>query len=230
MLIAALPSHAQKKKKRSGVFDASEAVGAEGEEGAAAELTSVVHEEREGVVTVVEEAGSVGEEEGSRTAEISTPSPLPPPTPPPLPPTPLEEPTFHADPAIHTLSIDERAAPPLLTESPTTRGGGSADGGRGGREVPTAFTVASPERQPPATTVVPLADLGGRSSPSPSECTVADDRACVVCFDRPKTHAFIPCGHRCVCKPCSERVMASAPRDTCPVCRQECIMAVEIYN
>jgi len=39
-----------------------------------------------------------------------------------------------------------------------------------------------------------------------------DNRLCVVCMDRNKTHVFISCGHACVCEACSNI-------DTCPLCR-----------
>merc|ERR1712216_524773 len=42
--------------------------------------------------------------------------------------------------------------------------------------------------------------------------------ACVVCLEGSRTHAFLPCGHRAVCKGCSERLASSATR-TCPMCR-----------
>ena len=53
-------------------------------------------------------------------------------------------------------------------------------------------------------------------------------RVCVVCLDREATHAFIPCGHQCVCGADGEAIMQQ-PVKLCPVCRvpSECI--VHIY-
>lgn len=66
---------------------------------------------------------------------------------------------------------------------------------------------------------------GGRGhAEEPAEPT----RLCVVCLDREATHAFIPCGHQCVCGADGEAIMRQ-PTKTCPVCRvvSECI--VHIY-
>jgi E3 ubiquitin-protein ligase MUL1 len=44
--------------------------------------------------------------------------------------------------------------------------------------------------------------------------SVDDERLCVICMDRHKTHIFIPCCHFCACEECAERVGL-----TCPKCR-----------
>ena len=41
---------------------------------------------------------------------------------------------------------------------------------------------------------------------------------CCVCMEARKTHAFVPCGHRCVCEGCADCIMAASKE--CPVCRQ----------
>ena len=52
---------------------------------------------------------------------------------------------------------------------------------------------------------------------------------CVVCAAAPSSHLLVPCGHRCVCGPCGERICeapdASDPssswnRLVCPICRE----------
>ena len=53
-----------------------------------------------------------------------------------------------------------------------------------------------------------------------------DCEACVVCLDEAKTHILIPCGHQCVCGPCSERLA----QGHCPVCRTAVTMAVRVYK
>ena len=30
---------------------------------------------------------------------------------------------------------------------------------------------------------------------------------CAICYDAPRTHVFVPCGHACVCKSCGSEVM-----------------------
>lgn len=41
---------------------------------------------------------------------------------------------------------------------------------------------------------------------------------CEVCFIRPKTHVFVPCGHLCACAACSYKAMEET--GTCPICRE----------
>ena len=58
---------------------------------------------------------------------------------------------------------------------------------------------------------------------------------CVICHDAPKTHAFVPCGHQCVCGPCAELVMNSTSLriqrpGKCPVCRKAVLMKMEIFK
>jgi hypothetical protein len=37
---------------------------------------------------------------------------------------------------------------------------------------------------------------------------------CIVCMDRPRCYAFLPCGHICCCEECTKSL------DQCPLCRQ----------
>ena len=56
-----------------------------------------------------------------------------------------------------------------------------------------------------------------------------DSALCVVCMDMPGTHAFIPCGHRCVCAACSETMLAQSDVVKCPVCRADFTQVVKIF-
>lgn len=51
---------------------------------------------------------------------------------------------------------------------------------------------------------------------------------CAVCMEVQKTHAFVPCGHRCVCVGCSEAIMKSSKK--CPLCNQVSACAIKVYN
>lgn len=51
---------------------------------------------------------------------------------------------------------------------------------------------------------------------------------CVVCLERPATHALIPCGHRCMCSVCSAEVTGRNQR--CPMCRAQANRAVQIFE
>lgn len=55
-----------------------------------------------------------------------------------------------------------------------------------------------------------------------------EDSLCVVCLAAPKTHAFAPCGHRCVCAPCAKEVFPD--RGSCPVCRAEAQNVIQIFT
>ena len=45
---------------------------------------------------------------------------------------------------------------------------------------------------------------------------------CCICYENKKSHAFINCGHLCICKTCSEKVIA------CPICRNKS-KSIKIY-
>ena len=42
---------------------------------------------------------------------------------------------------------------------------------------------------------------------------------CIVCLERPFTHAFVPCMHRCVCVDCAA-VFDERSIRVCPLCRK----------
>jgi hypothetical protein len=49
---------------------------------------------------------------------------------------------------------------------------------------------------------------------------------CVICWSSKKTHAFIPCGHMCVCDGC----VASIQDHRCPICRMASQQIVKIFQ
>ena len=49
---------------------------------------------------------------------------------------------------------------------------------------------------------------------------------CVICWSSKKTHAFIPCGHMCVCDVC----VASIQDHRCPICRMASQQIVKIFQ
>ena len=53
-----------------------------------------------------------------------------------------------------------------------------------------------------------------------------DRDACVVCLDGAKSHILAPCGHQCVCGPCSERLA----QGHCPVCRTAVTMTMRVFK
>ena len=60
---------------------------------------------------------------------------------------------------------------------------------------------------------------------------VNDFTACVVCWAEPYTHAFWPCGHRCVCRKCALRwSRAHVGGRRCVVCQQAAIDCAQVYD
>ena len=49
---------------------------------------------------------------------------------------------------------------------------------------------------------------------------------CVVCIRAPKTHAFVPCGHLCVCQSCVPMMMI---KKKCPICRQTATQVIKVF-
>jgi hypothetical protein len=56
----------------------------------------------------------------------------------------------------------------------------------------------------------------------------AEETMCVVCFDAPKDHIIVPCGHQCVCEACAEQLIKTRT-PTCPVCREPIIQTMKLF-
>ena len=56
----------------------------------------------------------------------------------------------------------------------------------------------------------------------------AEETQCVVCFDAPKDHAIVPCGHICVCAGCAEQ-LTKTRTPTCPVCREPILQTMKVF-
>jgi hypothetical protein len=54
---------------------------------------------------------------------------------------------------------------------------------------------------------------------------VGIDNECVMCMDVEKSHAFVPCGHMCVCEGCAAKVMGA--NKECPFC---CTVATAVMR
>jgi|TARA_B100001057_G_C22801222_1_gene931580 hypothetical protein len=57
-----------------------------------------------------------------------------------------------------------------------------------------------------------------------SRPAVLSDNQCCICMSRPNNHAYIGCGHMCVCGPCAERW-----GNKCPICKTNSSV-IKIYN
>ena len=69
------------------------------------------------------------------------------------------------------------------------------------------------------------AELGSGSGTSHFD---AEETMCVVCFDAPKDHLIVPCGHQCVCAGCAEQ-LTNTRTPTCPVCRAPIQQTVKVF-
>jgi hypothetical protein len=56
----------------------------------------------------------------------------------------------------------------------------------------------------------------------------AEETMCVVCFDAPKDHIIVPCGHMCVCASCAEQ-LTKTRTPTCPVCREPIRETMKVF-
>ncbi|KAI3410095.1 hypothetical protein GPALN_006457 [Globodera pallida] len=54
------------------------------------------------------------------------------------------------------------------------------------------------------------------------------ENLCAICFSEENTYAFIPCGHLCACKQCSNVIMEDDPN--CPICRRHANGTIRIYQ
>jgi len=52
---------------------------------------------------------------------------------------------------------------------------------------------------------------------------------CVICIDRPASHAFLPCGHRCICSGCSVSIGKHWRSGKCPLCKRNAKKVTHIY-
>jgi len=62
-------------------------------------------------------------------------------------------------------------------------------------------------------------------------CEVKEQPTCVICMMNPPTHAFIPCGHKQLCRECAaDGSIVEGLRSNCPVCRRQFQCIVQIFD
>lgn len=63
---------------------------------------------------------------------------------------------------------------------------------------------------------------------------VNSSSVCIICLQHPRSHAFVPCGHMCLCDHCSSRSPYSEGFSrnvlSCPICRESSSAIMKIYN
>ena len=67
--------------------------------------------------------------------------------------------------------------------------------------------------------------------PSPINDDTETNSLCIICMSNPSTHAFVPCGHKCICNSCYIRPnFENDIRHKCPTCRQHFSMIMQIFE
>lgn len=56
-----------------------------------------------------------------------------------------------------------------------------------------------------------------------------DKSLCCICFERPREHACVPCGHLCLCGEDMENLLASMGPQ-CPICRADVDTSIRIFQ
>mmetsp|Transcript_35631 Transcript_35631/g.80456 ORF Transcript_35631/g.80456 Transcript_35631/m.80456 type:complete len:409 (+) Transcript_35631:155-1381(+) len=105
-------------------------------------------------------------------------------------------------------------------------------------QLPQGSLAGSSRRDPQAPYHKPASPYTGTQiQPSPAALAVAlpstdeDILNCVICLATPKTHAFVPCGHRCVCEKCSQAILSAGGQEAlCPLCRAAVQDAMHIFD
>jgi hypothetical protein len=72
------------------------------------------------------------------------------------------------------------------------------------------------------------AELGSSVAPPAVPHPDAEETMCVVCFDAPKDHIIVPCGHQCVCASCAEQ-LTKTRTPMCPVCRAAIRETIKVF-
>ena len=69
------------------------------------------------------------------------------------------------------------------------------------------------------------------SSKAAVENEAARGGECVVCLDNTKTHAVLPCMHKCLCAACAEEMQnAAGGAMVCPICREPVASCRRVYE
>ena len=89
---------------------------------------------------------------------------------------------------------------------------------------PAPAPVAAPAPAPPVAAPAPARPINSDTD---------DDEfagpPCCVCLRARRDHAFLPCGHRCVCGPCG-RMVSRREGPRCPMCRARIQSVQQIYT
>ena len=82
-----------------------------------------------------------------------------------------------------------------------------------------------PPAPSPSPPTIPGGGEGGEGGRTPM-----GEGECVVCLDAKTTHAFMACGHMCVCQGCAENLSSRRGPALCPTCRTPSEKIMKIFR
>merc|ERR1719233_1869821 len=66
---------------------------------------------------------------------------------------------------------------------------------------------------------------GDKTNCPSSDSSSSDELLCVICLNALKTHICVPCGHKCCCLNCIDKIGKD-----CPICRKTVQMCIKIFD
>ena len=100
---------------------------------------------------------------------------------------------------------------------------------REGTRTPSAENQTSADASSHLNDLLPGINLGmeiEQPSPAPPP-QPREDMLCVVCMEREKKVFLLPCRHICMCKVCTDEIIAGSAQ--CPVCREHVENSFEAF-
>lgn len=76
----------------------------------------------------------------------------------------------------------------------------------------------------------PLQDQWWRDSAAPAGADGPPGETCVVCLERPRELLLYPCGHRVLCRHCTQVILTEHDPPVCPLCRVTIADAVRVWG
>eukprot|EP01113_Clastostelium_recurvatum_P014315 TRINITY_DN17772_c0_g1_i1.p1 TRINITY_DN17772_c0_g1~~TRINITY_DN17772_c0_g1_i1.p1 ORF type:complete len:166 (-),score=34.59 TRINITY_DN17772_c0_g1_i1:158-655(-) len=129
-------------------------------------------------------------------------------------------PSLSSSPSTSTSSTSTSISTPTSPSSSSTyTSTPSSSSSRASLPVPSPISISPPHRQsmPPSVVL--------HASAPPDD--VDDSEACVVCVEREKNTALIPCGHRAFCAECAQLLLSK--KSVCPLCRLPIQSVLKVY-
>jgi len=90
---------------------------------------------------------------------------------------------------------------------------------------PKAAPIVKCLEEEPSPPPLPKNLMAVRDGASQTESEAPSD-LCVICLLNPRTHASLPCGHRCWCRECAEQQKSQRGQLSCPLCREPLTMGL----